>query len=209
MKQGDLWLIPVNRPHHYILDRKHWNIFWFHLGDTPDWEHLKEQKPRVLTQRYNAKRILEAMEGMIFEGIHRASGWEHNLENYAEILATCIRRILSPSDNPGDRRIRFELGQLWEKVNADIARNWSVKELADELFISEPQLYRYTEKYSKSSPLAMVTRLKMEYASNLLLRTDEPLYLIAGKTGYSTPFAFSKAFKKYSSKSPREFRKSN
>lgn len=209
MKEGDLWLIPINRPHHYILDRKQWNIFWFHLGDSAQWEHLKKQKARVITRRYDAGRILEAMEGMIFEGLHRASGWEENLGHFADILSTYISRILSSEENPADRRIRFELGHLWEKVNADISRNWTVKELADHLFISEPQLYRYTEKYCGSSPLAMVTKLRMQYARSLLLHTDEPLYLIAEKTGYSTPFAFSKAFKRYSGKSPREFRKSN
>jgi AraC-like DNA-binding protein len=46
----------------------------------------------------------------------------------------------------------------------------------------------------------------MEHGKMLLAHTDYPLAIIADRLGYATPFAFSKAFKRWSGTSPKQFR---
>jgi len=45
-------------------------------------------------------------------------------------------------------------------------------------------------------PLTYLTWWRMTTAARLLQNTDAPLEEIAGRVGYSTEFAFSKAFKR-------------
>jgi AraC-like DNA-binding protein len=122
------------------------------------------------------------------------------------MLGVYIDRRLALGESPKEQRIARELRLLSEKVNADLARRWRVDDLAAELHVSTIQLHRYVTAHVKMSPMEMVTRLRMQRAEDLLIHTDYPFYLIAPKVGYSTPFAFSKAFKRYAGVSPRKFR---
>jgi AraC-like DNA-binding protein len=51
-----------------------------------------------------------------------------------------------------------------------------------------------------------LTFLRMQRAAELLFSTDEKVARIAEQVGYSDPFAFSVAFKKWTGCPPSEFR---
>ena len=52
----------------------------------------------------------------------------------------------------------------------------------------------------------MVTRLRMQHAEQLLMRSDINLERIAEELGYTNSFALSKAFKRERGISPRHYR---
>jgi transcriptional regulator GlxA family with amidase domain len=99
-----------------------------------------------------------------------------------------------------------DLDELWNAVHADLARSWSVTELARRVHVSPVQLHRLVLRFHGTTPKGLVTRMRMQRAEGLLVHADYPLKLIAGLVGYETPFALSRAFKRHAGKSPKLFR---
>ena len=97
--------------------------------------------------------------------------------------------------------------KVFEMVRKDLSRNWSVSELAQAAFLSDSHFFAVTKKCFGETPLSYIRRLRMEHGRNLLLRTDLTLNQIAQKRGYGDAYAFSKAFRSYSGKSPGAIRK--
>ena len=48
---------------------------------------------------------------------------------------------------------------------------------------------------------------RMDLAASMLIQTDEPVTVIAGKVGYTNSSKFSEAFKSVKGKTPLEYRK--
>lgn len=100
------------------------------------------------------------------------------------------------------------LSRLWQTVSFDLRVPWTVERLAGELHVSPGHLHRLTKEHHNATPMQCVTRQRMEYAAILLQSTDYPLYVIADRVGYQTPFALSRAFKRHNGQSPRQYRNS-
>lgn len=79
-------------------------------------------------------------------------------------------------------------------------------DLAAMIATSPPHLHRLTLKHHGQPPMTMVTGLRMRRAEAMLRGTGYTLAHIAAALGYETPFAFSRAFKRHSGRSPKEFR---
>lgn len=55
--------------------------------------------------------------------------------------------------------------------------------------------------------MQLVTRMRLNRATILLLNTSEPIKSIAGRVGYESQYAFSAVFKRHIGMSPERFRK--
>jgi transcriptional regulator GlxA family with amidase domain len=146
------------------------------------------------------------MEGFISESIHATPDAARAAEAYAEIIAIHLDRELAPHDDPAAARTSRELNDLWHAVHADLGHPWNVEELARRAHVSQVQFHRIVARFHNTTPMGMVTRLRMQRAEQLLLSTDYPLKLVADLVGYETPFAFSRAFKRHAGKSPKFYR---
>jgi len=83
----------------------------------------------------------------------------------------------------------------------------TVRELSSLAGLCKTSLFRLCEKIHRMTPMEMVTTMRMELASELLSFTNCTLAMIADQTGYKNAFAFSKAFKRRSGTSPKDFRR--
>ncbi|MDD7157706.1 MAG: AraC family transcriptional regulator [Firmicutes bacterium] len=83
-----------------------------------------------------------------------------------------------------------------------------VKELAEDLNMSEAHFIRSFKKYNGLSPRAYAIKYRMKQASALLELSDMSIGEIAFECGFSDNLYFSRAFKKYTGKSPAEYRRS-
>ena len=93
-----------------------------------------------------------------------------------------------------------------ERIHSEFGRAWTVAALAREVGLSRAAFARRFAHAVGMPPLAYLTRWRMTIAGRLLRETDLKLTDVAGRVGYSSEFAFSKAFKLYYGVAPRAYR---
>lgn len=75
------------------------------------------------------------------------------------------------------------------------AHPWSAGELADRLHIDRHYLARLFKSGTGVSPMAYLSRCRVERAAALLLRTDLPIGRVGAAVGYPDPAHFARRFK--------------
>lgn len=93
-------------------------------------------------------------------------------------------------------------------MNAHYTENITVKELAEIASMSEKNFIRYFHFNVGISPKRYLIEQRMKYATELLADQETSITEIAQAVGYSDPYCFSKAFRKYYGESPTACRKS-
>lgn len=83
----------------------------------------------------------------------------------------------------------------------------SITQLAKEIHTSEDHLYNLFKKNIGISPKQYLIKTRMNEARNLLINTSMSIKEISDNVGFSSPYAFSNAYKKYFDKSPNSHRK--
>jgi AraC-like DNA-binding protein len=110
---------------------------------------------------------------------------------------TADRRLL-------DRKVARALGLL----QTDPAKRWTVERLARTVGLSRAAFARRFAAVSGRSPLRYLTELRLALAASLLETTDDSLAELAQRVGYTSEFAFSRAFKRKHGLAPGAFRRS-
>ena len=92
-------------------------------------------------------------------------------------------------------------------LHDDPARPWTVEELGALGGLSRAAFARRFTTLVGRSPLAYLTWWRMTTAGRLLRTADLPLRAVAERSGYSSEFAFAKAFKREYGVAPGQYRK--
>ena len=95
---------------------------------------------------------------------------------------------------------------LFECIRDRYRMGLTVKELAAHLGVSEGSVYRRFLRETGKSPGQAIRELRLKEAAELLRTTREPIREIVERCGFSTPFSFSRAFRRRFGVSPRAFR---
>jgi AraC-like DNA-binding protein len=111
---------------------------------------------------------------------------------------TADRRLL-------DRNVARALSLL----QAEPAKRWTVERLARAVGLSRAAFARRFAAVSGRSPLRYLTELRLALAANLLETTDDSLAELALHVGYTSEFAFSRAFKRKHGVAPGTFRRTH
>lgn len=203
--KGQVLIAPARLPYGYRISSRRWRIIWFHLADNEYWWALR-QGELLIRPSYHIDNVLRAMEGHLSESLSDDHGAKRSALQFAEVLGSYLDRELNEDLDPVARKMHHRLYALWDHVNAHLQEPWSVARLAAHLHMSPVHFHRISMQYGGSSPMQMVTRLRLERAKELLTQ-DYPLKLIASLVGYQNPYAFSVAFKRYTGLSPRDYRR--
>ncbi|WP_171112706.1 MULTISPECIES: AraC family transcriptional regulator [unclassified Streptomyces] len=92
-------------------------------------------------------------------------------------------------------------------IHADPAHPWTVEELGATGGLSRAAFARRFTALVGEPPLGYLTWWRMTTAGRLLRDDDTPLRLIAQRTGYTSEFAFAKAFKRAFGMAPGQYRR--
>ena len=98
------------------------------------------------------------------------------------------------------------IGEALAKLHQDPARAWTTATLAAEINISRATLSRRFPAVVGQSPGAYLTRWRMDLAALRLRDTDDALETIARSVGYTSVYAFSRAFSRARSQPPGRYR---
>jgi AraC-like DNA-binding protein len=98
------------------------------------------------------------------------------------------------------------VGAAVAKLHEDPARPWTTATLARELAVSRATLTRRFPAVLGEAPGAYLTRWRMDLAARRLRDTDDPLDVIAQSVGYTSVYAFSRAFSRARAQPPGRYR---
>ena len=101
------------------------------------------------------------------------------------------------------------LMQVTNYVQHNLSRPVDVDDLAKTLFISRTHLASRFKQETGMTLTDFILGEKVEEAKRLLRYSDKSLTLIANYLGFSSQSHFTRAFKKYSGQTPREYRENN
>lgn len=85
----------------------------------------------------------------------------------------------------------------------------TIKDIAEKLGYSEEHLIRTFKKHGEQSPCQVFTKIKLDYARELLISADYSVSYICDLVGYYSQHYFNKIFKKHFGCSPSFYRKKN
>ena len=126
------------------------------------------------------------------------------VEHLAAMLAALRGKVLetppvfAPAETPAPG--------LFECIRDGYLTGISVKELAARLGVSEGSVRRRFLRETGKSPGQAIRELRLKEAAELLRTTREPIREIGERCGFSTPFSFSRAFRRRFGVPPRAFR---
>ncbi len=125
------------------------------------------------------------------------------------VLVNILRTSLASEERPGgwlgalqDRQI----GVALRRLHSEIARRWTVGELAQEAGMSRAAFASRFKALIGMAPFEYMTRWRMLVASNALRRDRASLAAVAEAVGYESETAFSLAFKRRFGSSPGRYR---
>jgi len=120
------------------------------------------------------------------------------------IWVDVIERYVARVAEPWQREPR--LVGLWNTVQQDLGRDWTLAEMARLAATSEEHLRRLCQKRLGRSPGKQLAAMRIAQAAHRLATTADKVEAIARSVGYVNPFAFSNTFKRLTGFRPSDYR---
>ncbi len=183
-----------------IRGQTEWRFYWVRYLESPETNPLVSSKSPV-KGNFDATAFSHAVEGLHAESSKREPSVSH-CHLWIELIHGYVTAFAQPAQ--GDPR----LWRLWQKVEANPGRDWSIPEMAEIAAMSEEHLRRLCMRELGRSPGKHVTSLRIQRACHLLSTTDEKISSIARRVGYESPFTFATTFRKWTGVQPSAHRNS-
>jgi AraC-like DNA-binding protein len=99
-----------------------------------------------------------------------------------------------------------EVGKTLALMHREPSRPWTLADLAKEAGVSRSVLAERFRHYLKETPIAYLTRWRLQLGAQMLGSTNYSVAQIAGDVGYESEAAFNRAFKREFGVPPARFR---
>ena len=183
-----------------------WSTLSFLMLPERRWYPLFPKKAVLRPARWLAP-IQQAAESYLTEERYHYADRAAVTSSYARLIALLLHRELLGELSHRKSLVLSRCESLWLEVDSNPAHAWSTTEMASKVGMSDSHLQRVCRDLYGLTPMDIVMRSRMSHARSLLALTDETLDEIASRVGYATPFSFSRAFKRQTGITPRQFRK--
>lgn len=197
IKAHQIFIIPPNEPMMYYPNKEDtWKYIWFTLapdrfekmlGDTGATVHTP-----VLTPE-NGGHIVSVLAGIF---IDEAFADDYRIVSVFYELMHCISQHRSKKSN----RIQSLIDANFTDVD------FSIEKLCRACGLSHAQLCRVFAESTGTTAKRYLICKRMEYAKELLRRTELKLATVALSSGYSDPAHFMKEFKRYTGLTAGDYR---
>ncbi|NOZ23078.1 MAG: AraC family transcriptional regulator [Planctomycetes bacterium] len=168
--------------------------------DLPDRVRLK---PGHIVER--------CLRAIASEAYHRTLGYAAAINAYIvqifiELVRTA-RSVEAPDVDVGEIRRQRLASEAVQFIEENYAAPLTLPEIAQHFFMSPYHFSRIFKENTNLSPIAHLTRTRMENAKRLLLDPDRTVKAIATQVGYHDPHYFTKAFAKEEGMTPTAYRR--
>ena len=141
----------------------------------------------------------------------RSAGWGTIVDRLIDVLFVHVVRAWV--DGQRDPRTSWlvalrdpTIARALSVMHAEPGEPWTIDVLARRVSLSRATLTRRFTALVGEPPLAYLTRWRMELAARYLRDTDEGAAAIAHRVGYTSEFAFSRAFSRSRGRPPGRYR---
>ncbi len=110
---------------------------------------------------------------------------------------------LNPTGVPTTSRIM----DIQDFIQKNFRRTIRLKDLADQLYLSNAYLSKYIKKHLGMSFLEYLNHIRLLYALDEIVHTEKKIIKIALDNGFATTAAFNKAFRDAYGETPSQYRK--
>jgi len=202
---GDLLVLPAHTLYRYECACAPWRFMWFQLSNSGPWRSLAG-----MTIHARKSHVAGDLESAFLRLLNESVALELNAGYMTTLLSEQVvlylERELALSEPPQQLGMRQRVDAIWMFVRQNLNKGWTTRGLADLGNMSESTFYRACLRHTGLNPHNMLLKVRMQQAEQLLRDSDYPVKMIAEIVGYSTPFAFSNAFKRYRKMSPKAYR---
>ena len=203
---GQNVIFPAKLPHIFRCPGK-LKLAWFILDqDASAWSQLPNKEVNV-RKTGNITHLLANMEIYLNEQALMRSDTELILNPLSQTINVLLQRELMDEESYSLRESRNVLEKIWHVVHESPQNNWTVEKIAKMSGRSVVSLYNWCNSVYGVSPMRYVRKIRMQHAANIISNTSLSMSDVAGRIGYDSQFAFSKAFKQEFHISPYEFKK--
>lgn len=148
------------------------------------------------------------------ETAHRRAGSASMLAKLGELMfVDLVRRhieTLPAGDHNWLAGLRDrQVGRAFALIHADPAGAWTLDELARQVGASRSSFAGRFSRYAGMPPMQYLKKWRMQLASSMLVETAATVSQVAGRVGYDSEEAFSRAFKRIVGISPSHWREAN
>lgn len=205
IRQKECILLPAGSSYLIHLPSPGWSIAWLYLkADIAEFTPSKTVPYKLHIP--NIEALKPAMEALIQESFFNRRDSVGTARTISQTICNLLDRAFSSQKQTRVSIAKHKFTSLLMRIDQDLMYDWSVEEMAAMVGISPPHLYRLARRFHNKAPMQLVASMRMKRAVQLLNKTNCRLDDIADLIGYRGAFAFSKAFKKWSGKSPKAFR---
>lgn len=180
-------------------------IIYLHLDDCPKFDYLKQDSLYKISTK-NSKTLQTIF--LLFKN----NSYEHFPESteafksLARAICEYVMEDLSHMRQNSRYELKKRLQKVWQAVEDYPNKDWSLEQIASAVSLSKRQLLRVCRIFYNTTPINMVTRIRLNKARSELLFSDEKLENIACSVGFSSARAFSQAFLKEYGIRPGKYR---
>ena len=165
-------------------------------------------KIKFILKRFDAKESFHILRNVRTEKIYqvyKAGELQRYLRDKITEVSACLNQ-----ENPQKQRggsVILQANALAELYFGK--QDFSAQEVADTIGISKNYFISIYKEQTGTGFWEYVTKLRMDKAKELLMMTDETITGIALQIGYESEYYFSRKFKEYVGKSPKQYRHQN
>ncbi len=102
-----------------------------------------------------------------------------------------------------------QLGRIkivYDHILSNFKKDVRIKEIANKLNLSEAAFYKFIKKHTNKTYTQIINEFRINYASKLLITTDQPIVQICFESGYNNLSYFNRKFKEIMHQTPQGFR---
>lgn len=196
-RSGTVSFAPAHVLHAFhAVPGKRWRLAWVRFR--PDSMRSVDGAMAPTLSPFDGRVLEHAILGLANE--MQAAADPGTCAVWVDVIERYLARILEPLQREP------RLLPVWNAVKTDLARDWTLADLAALANTSEEHLRRLCQKNLGRSPGKQLATLRIAHAAHLLATTTDKIETIAHSVGYVNPFAFSNTFKRLTGFRPSDYR---
>ncbi len=155
----------------------------------------------------NKERLTEIFKNAVRLFPSRPNGWQLEIKSILyEALLTLFKTYMNRDSGSYPKSMMETINYIDNHLYDE---RLSVKELADNIHISNVHFSRLFSQTFGISPKKYILDRRLEGVASTLLHTDTPISIICEEMGFNDTSYFNKLFKRKYGVSPREYRERN